>query len=45
MDSSFQSIAYQIMKSAYRKFGTLFCAEDNVVNSPTDKDRYKNYYE
>lgn len=22
---------------------TLFCAKDNVVNSPTDKDRYKNY--
>ena len=40
MDFSFQSIACWIMK-----YHTLFRAEDNVVNYPTDKDRYKNYYE
>ncbi len=39
MDFSFQSIACWIMK-----YHTLFRAEDNVVNYPTDKDRYKNYY-
>lgn len=40
MDISFQSIACWIMKQH-----TLFCAQDDVVNSPTDKDRYKNCYE